>query len=124
MAEIVTKFYGKCEGLGEDKEVSTRSLITAFTQASGTIYQALTSAVSLLEGVSLISGQFLGIFLKAITSDIYYNPVGTAINTAACGYVSAGNFNFWTVQSGMTVIPALRAAISVAQAEIFLYGTS
>ena len=122
-AESTVRFILKTTGLGQEKEISAYSLLSDTpTQVTGPIVMTVNTTQQLLDTLALVSGQLIGLYIKALTSGIYFSPFSTAAAVSASLYIPTGQFNWVTFKSTITALPSVIAAIPGSQIEYAVVG--
>lgn len=120
-AEAIVRFTGELAGLGQDKKVSARALLSDVpTKGAGPIVIAVATTPALLDLVGIISGELIGLYVKALSGKIHVSPYNTAVVTTQCNYIPEGQFNFYTYQTAITNIPSIQAVTAASQLEYLL----
>lgn len=126
-AELVLKIYGEVTGQGNDKVITCRATASDVpTLAGGPFVQVLTTAPLPVKLGSVVSGQLIALFVKALTSHVSFLPtISTPLASCAC-YIPEGQTNFVTYQTATSVIPWVfgNVAGTVAKAEILYVAVS
>jgi len=125
-ASAVVKFTGEVSGLGNDKRVSARAALSDVpTQASGPLYQVITTAVTPVDVVSLVSGELLAVYVKAVSNSVWFNPVHSASPAlTVSNYIPEGQFVFCTYSTANSARPWAQAVGSIADIECWVVGVT
>lgn len=122
-AEIKTRFTIECTGLGAEKTYSCYALMSDVpTQIIGPTIVTVNTAQQLLDTMALVSGTVIGIFLKSLTSGIYFSPFNTNAQVTASIYVPLNQFSWVTLKSTVSAVPSLIASLPGSQVEIIVAG--
>ncbi len=124
-AELVLKIYGEVTGQGNDKIITCRATASDVpTIAGGPFVQALTTSPLPIDLGSVISGQLIALFIKALTSNVNFLPtISTPLASCAC-FIPEGQANFVTYKTTTSVVPWVYGNTTVAKAEILYVAVS
>ena len=122
-AETTIRLIVKTTGLGQEKEISAYSLLSdAPTQVTGPIVVTVNTTQQLLDTLALVSGNLIGLYIKSLTSGIYFSPFSTAAAVSASLYIPQNGFNWVTFKSTISALPSLIASTPGQQIEYSLVG--
>ena len=120
---VKTRFFCEATGSGEDRKISGFSILTTPTQVSGPIIQVFTTTAP-VDLVSVISGQLVMLYIEAISSGLYFNPVmSTPIVSCGC-FISEGAFVFVPYKTTVSAVPWGQAQTARCEAEIWYVAVS
>lgn len=129
-AEAVVKLIAEVTGLGNDKRVSCRALLSDVpTQAGGPLYQVFNRTPILIDTISAASeGEVVAMYVKCVHS-ILYVGVATVVPAVGAGSAGAmcipdGQFNLYTFSAANTAVIYGVSLGSTAKAEVWYTATT
>lgn len=122
-AETTARFILKTTGLGQEKEVSAYSLLSDVpTQVTGPMVVTVNTTQQLIDTLALVTGQLIALYIKSLTSGIYFSPFNTAAAVSCSLYIPLGQFNWVTLKATTSSMPSLIASLPGSQVEVALVG--
>ena len=116
-AELVTKIYAEVTGLGNDNVLFNRAAASDVpTQANGPLQQVVIST-TMVDVVSVITGQLIMLGIKALSSGLYLNPFASTPMTTCCCFIPQGQMNYVTYKTTTSARPWIEAQTARAVAE-------
>ena len=126
-AEAVIRVDVEVTGLGKDKMMSHRAAVSDVpTQAYGPLYDLPgATAIKQLDCVSIISGEIVGIGIRAVGGALIINPVAST-PMATCGLylASGGPMNFFTYKTTTSALCWIEPQSAAAAAEYIIYAAT
>ena len=112
-------------GQDSEKRVSCLAAISDTpTQAGGPYTQVFTTAAK-IDLISVLSGQLIGLYIKAVSSGLYVNPSGTVVGAlTAIPFIPEGQFNYYTFKTGTSCVPWAECEDVRAEAELWYIAVS
>jgi hypothetical protein len=123
---VTSKFriYGEIIGSGSDKQVSCLATISDTpTKYGGTYTQTFTTTAP-VDIIGVTSGELITLYVRAISSGLYINPVASTPMITQCCFIPQGQFNMFTFQTTVSCVPFAEAQTSTAVAEIMFAAVS
>lgn len=126
-AEALIKVDVEITGLGKDKMMSHRATVSDVpTQAYGPLY-SLSGATTVyqLDTISLVSGEMIGLGIRAVGGALNVNPImSTPINTCCLYLADGGPMNFLTYKSTQSALCWIEPQAAAAAAEYIFYAVT
>lgn len=124
---VTSKFrvYGEILGGGSDNKINgLASISDTPTKYGGPYNQSFTTSTIAVDVIGVISGELIGLVVKAISSGVYVNSVASTPMITQCNFIPEGQFNFYTFKTTVSAVPFARAQTSTATAELLFVAVS
>lgn len=124
-ATAKVRIYAEVVGQDSENKVSCLAAISDTpTQKGGPYTQVFTTAAK-VDLISVLSGQLIGLYIKAVSSGLYVNPSGTVVGSlTAIPFIPEGQFNYYTFKTGTSCIPWAECQTARAEAEVWYVAIS
>ena len=126
-AESVIRVDVEITGLGKDKLMSHRAAVSDVpTQAYGPLYDLPgATTIKQLDIVSIISGEMVGLGIRAVGGAVILNPVAST-PMATCGLYLAngGPMNFFTYKTTTSALCWFEPQAAAAAVEYIIYAST
>jgi hypothetical protein len=123
---VTSKFriYGEVIGSGSDKQVSCLAAISDTPTKYGGPYTQTFTTTAPIDIIGVISGELIAMYVRAISSGLYVNPVASTPMVTQCCFIPQGQFNMFTFKTTVSCVPFAEAQTAIAVAEIMFVAVS
>ena len=122
--EAKFRVYGEIIGAGSDHIVQGLAAISDTPTKYGGPYKQTFTTTAAIDIIGVLSGELIGLFIKAISSGLFVNPCKDDGLVTCCNFIPQGQWNFYTFQTATSVVPYAEAQSASAVAEIAIVAIS
>jgi len=128
--EMLWRVLGQLTGLGSDKQVEGRAVLTLVPTKCFHAVQPIATTPTQLDVLkiggteSVISGELFSLFVKPTAGKVHVLPHATAVVTTQCLYIEQDDFNLYTYETTISNVPSFQAVTAGTQMEYLLAAVS